>query len=280
MLPKLGILAGGGDLPRRLIDACLATGREIFVVAFDGQADPQTLFQGDRKNVPHAWVRLGAAGKALGMLKKAAVADLVMAGSIKRPSLRQLRPDTWTAGFFMKTGAAALGDDGILTAVIKALQAEGFNIVGVDDLLPEMLAPAGPFGVYRPRDADITDINAALGAALRIGEQDIGQGAVARGGVVIAEENANGTDAMLAGLPPVPLGRRSGVLVKVSKPGQEKRADLPAIGVKTVLAAAAAGLSGIAVQAGAALVIGYDDVVTAANRNGLFVTGIDLEHGS
>ncbi len=277
MPPKLGILAGGGDLPSRLIDSCLANGREFFVIAFDGQADPEILFPDGRQEVAHAWVRLGAAGKTLELLKKSGVGELVMAGSIKRPGLRDLRPDMWATKFFAKTGAAALGDDGILTALVKALEGEGFGIVGIDELLPETRAPSGPFGACHPGSADQADIDAALAAALRIGEQDIGQGAVARGGVVIGEENAEGTDAMLARLAPLSPGERSGVLVKVCKPGQEKRADLPAIGAHTIAAAAAAGLRGIAVQAGSALVIGYDDVVVAADRNGLFVIGINPE---
>lgn len=262
-------------MPPRIIDSCLINGRDLFVIAFEGQADPEILFPDNQQSPPHAWVRLGAAGKTIGLLKKAGVGELVMAGSIRRPGLRDLRPDLWATRFFAKTGAASLGDDGILTALIKALEEEGFGIVGVDDLLPETIAPLGPFGGCHPTGADRADIAAALKAALRIGERDLGQGAVARNARVIAEEDADGTDAMLARIAPPASGELSGVLVKVSKPGQEKRADLPAIGAHTVAAAAAAGLRGVAVQAGAALVIGYDDVARAADRHGLFVTGID-----
>ena len=203
-----------------------------------------------------------------------------MAGSIKRPSILDLRPDLRVLKFFAKSGAALLGDDGILSAIITALEEEGFAIIGIDELLPEILAPAGVFGRYQPGNTDRNDIKLALNAALEIGRQDIGQGAVARGGAVIDREDAEGTNAMLARLPGVLSGEHAGVLVKVSKPGQEKRADLPAVGVNTVTAAAAAGLSGIAVQAGAALVIGMDDVVAAADERGLFVIGIDPEEFS
>ncbi|HER27300.1 MAG TPA: LpxI family protein [Rhodospirillales bacterium] len=275
MPPKLGILAGGGELPWRLISACKESGREFFVIAFNNQADPQLLFAAGGENMPHAWVRLGAAGKTLDLLKKAGVGDLVLVGSIKRPTLGQLMPDLWATKFLAKTGAASLGDDGILKALIKALEGEGFNLLGIDDLLPDMLTPQGVFGACQPSANDRTDIKAALAAALDIGAQDIGQGAVARNGVVIATESAAGTDAMLAALDPLVGGERSGVLVKVAKPGQEKRADLPTIGVDTVSAAAAAGLSGIAVQAGGSLVVALDQVVAAADAGGLFVIGID-----
>jgi len=280
MLPKLGILAGGGDLPPRLIASCLSNGREIFVVAFDGQADPNILFKDSGPDVPHAWVRLGAAGKTLDLLKKSGATELVMAGSIKRPGFRELMPDLWATKFFAKTGAAALGDDGLLTALIKALEGEGFSIVGIDELLPETRAPEGLFGCHQPSTADADDIKIALEAALEIGTQDIGQGAIARAGVVIDREDAAGTDAMLARVSPLSPEGRSGVLVKVSKPGQDKRVDLPSIGVHTVRAAAAAGLRGIAVQGGAALVISYDDVVVAADACGLFVIGIKPEQYS
>jgi len=280
MLPKLGILAGGGDLPPRLIASCLANGRDIFVIAFDGQADPKILFQDTGLEIPHAWVRLGAAGKTLSLLKKSGATELVMAGSIKRPSFRDLMPDLWATKFFAKTGAASLGDDGLLSALIKALEGEGFSVVGIDELLPETRAPEGPFGRHLPDGTDTVDITVALKAALELGAQDIGQGAIARGGVVIAREDAEGTDAMLARVSLLSPEKRFGVLVKACKPGQDKRVDLPSIGVHTVRAAAAAGLHGVAVQAGAALVIAYDDVVAAADACGLFVIGINPEEYS
>jgi lipid-A-disaccharide synthase len=269
MQPKLGVIAGGGELPARLIQSCKETGREFFVIAFEGQTDP-AIFSGD--DVPHAWVRLGAAGKTLQLLRDAAVEELVMAGAIKRPSLKDLRPDLWATKFFAASGAASLGDDGLLKALIKALEGEGFGVVGVDQLLPDIIAPKGVYGAVSPSSNDLADIYVARQAALSIGSEDKGQGAIAFEGKVVALEDATGTDAM--------IGRsgKGGVLVKVSKPGQETRADLPTIGVTTVEAAARAGLKGIAVEVGKALVVDMAGVIAAADREGLFVTGLEADN--
>ena len=137
MQPKLGILAGGGELPAHIIQSCRDSGRDFFVIAFEGQADPGLICAGDE----HAWVRLGAAETSLKHLREAGAKELVMAGAIKRPGLKDLRPDMWATKFFASSGAASLGDDGLLKALIKALEAEGFDVVGVEQLLPDILAP-------------------------------------------------------------------------------------------------------------------------------------------
>ncbi|MBT4463870.1 MAG: LpxI family protein, partial [Rhodospirillaceae bacterium] len=134
MPPKLGILAGGGELPSRLVEHCRNTGREVFVIAFEGQTLHESV-----QSVDHQWVRLGAAGTSLKALKSAGVKELVMAGAIRRPSLGELRPDMWATKFFAKSGAASLGDDGLLSAIVKLLEQEGFSVVGIDDVLPDTL---------------------------------------------------------------------------------------------------------------------------------------------
>ncbi len=268
MQPKLGILAGGDGLPGRLIESCQKAGREFFVIAFEGQTDP-SLFT--NQDIPHAWVRLGAAGTTLKLLRAAAVEQLVMAGAIRRPGLKDLRPDLWATKFFAASGAASLGDDGLLKALIKALEGEGFSVVGVDQLLPDIIAPPGVYGAVMPSPQNNTDIALARQAALAIGGQDKGQGAIAMLGEVVAVEDAAGTDAMIASAP------RGGVLVKVCKPAQETRADMPTIGLATVEAAAKAGLAGIAVEHGKALVVDLPAVIAAADRHGLFVIGIEVK---
>ena len=272
MLPKIGILAGGGQLPARIIAACRETGRDHFVIAIEGHTDPDVL--GD---APHAWLRIGAGGKALKLLREQSVEELVLAGDIRRPSMAEMRPDMWTAKFMAKLGAKGLGDDGLLSAVVRELEeGEGFRVVAPESLLPGALATAGVFGAVMP-DADaIQDIERGVEVARGIGALDVGQGAVVQQGIVLAVEAAEGTDAMLERAGRLRREGPGGVLVKVRKPGQERRADLPTIGEATVRAAAAAGLRGIALQAEGALVIGRDDVVRAADAAGLFVIGIPV----
>ncbi len=278
MQPKLGILAGGGALPAMLVQECRRQGRPYFVIAFEGQADP-ALVSGEEV-VPHAWVRLGAAGTALKHLRKQGVGELVMAGSIHRPTMAALRPDFWAVKVLARAGGLTRGDDAVLSTIIEALRREGFGVVGVDDVMPDLVASEGVLGTVQPDAAALADIEAGVAAALDLGARDIGQGAVIRGGQVVALETAAGTDAMLRECAAQAPAEPAGVLVKVSKPGQERRADLPTIGTDTVTGARMAGLRGIAVEAGGALIVERDAGVAAADAAGLFVTGVRVDHGA
>lgn len=270
---KLGIVAGGGTLPAQIIDACRKNGRDFFVIALKGQAA-----SGSFAGVPHIWLRLGAAGEAIARLKTAGCEDLVMAGAVARPPWWALRPDRWTAVFLARSRARILGDDGLLKALIRTLEDdEGFRIVGADTLVPELLAAEGVYGKVKPDQQAEDDIEQGIGAALEIGSRDIGQGAVVQLGEVLAVEDVNGTDAMLRQARRMRLDGPGGVLVKVRKPGQEQRADLPTIGAATVEAAWRAGLRGIAVEAGGALVLDREALIEAADRAGLFVIGVDVQ---
>ncbi len=273
MPTKLGILAGGGNLPGLIVRACREQGRDFLVVAFEGQAE-----KGAFDTAPHVWVRLGAAGSTIKHLRNAGCKELVMAGSITRPSLTALRPDLWTAKFFAKSNAHSLGVDGLMKALIRTLEEkEGFSIVGTDALLPGLLSARKVYGKTEPDWQAEEDIQTGIQAALDIGRQDIGQGAVVQQGQVLAVEDDKGTDGLLKQARKLRLDGPGGVLVKVKKPGQEGRVDLPTIGPATVEGAARAGLRGIAIEAGGALVIDRDAVIEAADEAGIFVIGVEVE---
>ncbi len=271
MPPKLGILAGRGELPARLIQACRETGRDYFVIAFEEQTAPETV-----AGAPHAWVRLGAAGRALRCLRDAGVEELVMAGGVHRPSLSALRPDAWAVKVFAKMGGKALGDDGLLSALVTALEDEGFRMIGADDVVSDLLAPQGLLGAIAPEAEAKADIALGIEVALGLGALDVGQAVVVQQGLVLGVEAAEGTDALIVRCAGLRRSGFGGVLVKVKKPGQERRADLPTIGVPTVTAVAAAGLSGIAVEAGGTLVMDRIAVAAAADRAGVFVIGVPV----
>ncbi len=272
MAGKLGIVAGGGDLPARLIEVCRERSRDVFVVALEGHTDPGTV-----KDVEHIWVRLGAASAALEPLRAAGVEELVMAGPVTRPSLSELRPNLRVARFFAKVGKRALGDDGLLRAVIGTLEEEGFRVLGVDEILGDLIAEAKTYGRHEPDAQAWRDIEQGIEVAKAIGAQDVGQAAVVQQGIVLGLEAVEGTDALLARCGEVRRDGPGGVLVKMMKPGQEHRADLPTIGTRTVTAAAAAGLRGIAVEAGGTLIVDAAKVAAAADEAGLFVIGIAVE---
>jgi UDP-2,3-diacylglucosamine hydrolase len=267
--PRLGIIAGGGGLPRRLVDACQATGREVFVLALEGAADLAAV-----EGVAHAWCRLGAAARGLALLRENNVTELVLAGGVRRPSLSMLRPDWRAAKLYARIGYKALGDDGLLSAIVAEFEREGFRVIGADELLAAGLAPEGALGGRRPDAQALADIEHGHRIARALGGLDIGQAVVVQQGLVLGVEAIEGTDALLRRCAELRREGPGGVLVKIEKPGQEQRADRPTIGPRTVALASEAGLRGIAVEAGATIVLDRDQVVDAADRAGLFVVGI------
>lgn len=272
-LGKLGIIAGSGTLPRRLIESCRAKGRDVFVVALRGAAEPETV-----ENVAHAWCRMGAAATALELLRTNGVTELVLAGGIRRPSMASIRPDWRAAKFFAKVGYRMLGDDGLLSAVVKELEIEGFRLIGAHDLLDDGAAIAeGPLGQVAPNAEAAADIERGTRIARVVGGLDIGQAVVVQQGLVLGVEAIEGTDALLRRCAGLRREGPGGVLVKLQKPGQEARIDRPTIGVQTVTLAAEAGLQGIAVEAGATLLLDRDEIIRAADQAGLFVVGVRAE---
>lgn len=269
--PKLGIIAGGGTLPARLARACRANGRAYVVLAIEGHTESDWL-----AGEPHAWIRLGDAGRGIDYLRESQAEELVLAGPVRRPGLKELRPDSWGVRFLARVGREWVGDDSILSALVKALEAEGFRVVGPDTLLEECVARSGPYGRIAPDEAARQDIARGLEVVRAIGALDIGQAAIVQQGVVLGVEGAEGTDSLIRRCAALHRAGPGGVLVKARKPGQERRVDLPAVGSDTVRAAIENGLQGIAVEAGGALVFDREDVVRLADESGLFIIGIGV----
>jgi len=265
MAARLGIVAGAGDLPQRIADAAREAGRDVFVLGLEGFAQPP---------LPQAWVRLGAAAQGIDILRAQGVTELVLAGGVRRPSLLALRPDLRTAKFVAKIGMRALGDDGLLRAIVAELEGEGFRVVGADTILNAALAPEGVLGKIVPDEIARGDVARGVTAARALGALDIGQAVVVQQGVVLGVEGTEGTDALVARCASLALDGPGGVLVKMAKPEQERRADLPTIGPDTVVRAADAGLRGIAVEAGAALILDRAETIAAADARGLFIVGV------
>ncbi|MEX2632306.1 MAG: UDP-2,3-diacylglucosamine diphosphatase LpxI [Tistlia sp.] len=269
--PGLGIIAGAGPVPRRLIQACRDAGRPLCVVAFEGQTDPETV-----EDVPHLWTRLGAAGEILDFLRAQQVGELVLAGPIKRPSLSEVRPDWRAARFFARIGKRAFSDDGLLGSIVRALEEEeGFRVVGLDQLLGGGPLRPGPLGRHRPDALAQADIRRGVEVARAVGRLDIGQAVVVQQGTVLGVEAIEGTDALLARCAGLALSGPGGVLVKLSKPQQERRVDLPTVGRDTVAGAASAGLRGLAVEARGTLIVDRAETVAAADAAGLFLVAVD-----
>lgn len=269
--PKLAIVAGGGDYPAVLIEACRAEGRRFFVLALEGQADHPEI-----ERAPHAWVRLGAAAEAERILKAEGVEEVIFAGHVRRPSLREIRPDARAARVLLKATMKAMGDDGLLGTIVKEFEKSGMRVVGPHEVTDDLLAPEGDLGRHGP-DADARrDIDRGIAVVRALGEADVGQSVVVQQGIVLGVEAIEGTDALIERCGILRREGTGGVLVKAVKPGQDRRVDLPTIGPRTVARAAEAGLRGIAVGAGSTQILDRRAVVEAADAAGLFVTGIRI----
>jgi UDP-2,3-diacylglucosamine hydrolase len=251
------------------MEECRARGRDVFVLALTGHADADRF-----PTPPDAWIRLGQAARGFKLLHDAGVIDLIVIGGVRRPSLWEVRPDFRTLCFMLKIGKSFFGDDSLLSAIVRELEKDGFRIVPPETLLDGMLAEARVYGAVRPDSVAVADIELGIEAARSIGLLDIGQAGIVQQGQVLGVEDQHGTDALIRRCADARLEGPGGVLVKISKPGQERRIDLPTIGVATVEAAAEAGLRGIAVEAGGALIVDAGAVTRAADRLGIFVIGV------
>lgn len=277
----LGILACAGSLPVEIAEAARRAGRPVHVVGIEGFAEP------DIAGYPHTILNIGQVGGMLSSLRRAGCRQLVIAGALRRPNLLKVRVDH---GFFRAIGTVLRltrgGDDSVLRRIVRFFEREGFEVVGVDQVAPHLLAETGTLGRIGPSPASTRAISRAVALLKALGAFDIGQGAVATEERIIAVEGVRGTDEMLAEVqaagqdggcgPPQPTD--GAVLVKMPKPGQEMRVDLPAIGPRTVERAHACGLAGIVVAAGRALVLERTRMIAMADELGLFVIGIDGAH--
>jgi UDP-2,3-diacylglucosamine hydrolase len=272
---RTAVIAGSGLLPEILAKELVAHGQTPVIVAIDGEAGRWV------SNYANFTVKTVEIGRLIRELKARKVVSVVLAGGVRsRPEFFSIRPD-WTTLRSIPLFFRALrrGDDGLLRAFISLMQRQGFQVLGAHEVMPDLLAPFGTMTLARPTTNDEKDIMSAYTAAKALGRLDIGQGAVAVRGRVVAVEGAEGTEAMLARISEMRENgrisrKRGGVLVKVAKPGQDKRADLPTIGPETVNQLSNAGLTGIAVEADASLILGFSETIQRANDHGVFVHGL------
>lgn len=265
----IALIAGKGALPRLLINHFQSQNRPFVVLAFKGQTEEDLV-----KNVAHLPLHFGEVGKALKYMDGNHIQEIVMAGALSRPALSEIRPDWEGVKWLTKIGKKALGDDNLLKLVIKMLEEEGYKIIGPDSILAELLAPEGVLTSLKPDAQALQDIQRGLEVLSALDQADVGQAVVIQEGLVLGVEAIEGTDALLERAGTLKRPGQGGVLVKRAKRQQEKRVDLPTIGLETIHKASRAGLRGIAIEAGRTLMIGKDDVLNHAQEKGLFVLGL------
>ncbi len=272
----LAIISGGGILPFTVADAVGRRGRRVVLFAIRGWADPQRV-----ASYPHHWAAFGQFGRFCRLARQEGCCDVVMIGSVVRPSIWRIKPDFATLRLLPRVLALFYGgDDHLLSSIAKIFEEHGFRLIGAHEVAPEILAPEGLLGRERPSDRDRLDIEKGLALLGAIGPFDVGQAVVVADGHVLSVEAAEGTDRMLvriselrsSGRVMAPVHR--GVLVKSAKQGQDRRIDLPSIGPRTIEGVKQAGLAGIAVVAGSTIVAEPEHMVAAADRDRIFVIGV------
>ncbi len=283
---RIAVIAGGGALPVAVVRTLLAHGRQPLVAVIGGEADER-----DYAGAETFVISVEDLGPLVARLRAAGVRRIVLAGHIaRRPRLFSIKWSLRVLGALPRAAVGlASGDDGLLRAVIAVMETNGMRIVGAHEIVPDLLAPEGVLTLARPSSSDRRDIEAAEVAARTIGRLDIGQAAIAIGGRAVALEGIEGTDGLLARTADMRnrnghghgrlAGRKRGVLVKCCKPRQDRRADLPAIGPDTITGAVAAGLAGIALDAGASFILDFERTVALADEAGLFIIGLKPEAG-
>jgi DUF1009 family protein len=276
----IAILAGSGQFPVLLAETLRRAGRACRILAIRGFADAALRQKAD------ATVDLLDVKRALACLQEWKPSAVALAGGVRRP-----QPSAVLSAFSLLRNRRELmdlmgrGDDRLLRGVIELLEEHGHRVVGVHDLAPQLLASPGVQGVHRPSPQDERTIALGMGLLRDISPYDVGQGAVLADERVLAVEGPEGTDRMLARVRSLRRSWRlarppaAGVLVKSPKQDQDLRVDLPAIGPRTAKRAAKAGLRGIAVVSGATLILDRDETVTAADRLGLFLVGVEPQAG-
>ena len=280
MKAPLVLIAGLGELPVAIADNAVATGQGVYVIRLRGFEEPGLGTH------PGSVLGLGEVGAVIEHLKAAGCKDIVFAGNVSRPDFKSLKLDLRGIALLPKViSQARKGDDALLRVLIGEFEKNGFNVIGSDVAHASLVAPRGLIAGPTPSESMILDIQVAAKVAAATGALDIGQGCIVCDGLVLAVEAQEGTDDMLrrcASLPEAIRGsaaQRRGVLVKRPKPVQERRIDLPTTGVSTIELAAAAGLAGVAVEAGGALMLNRSRMEQRAVELGVFIFGFPAELG-
>jgi len=267
----VGLIAAGGAMPFAVADSLNARGIDSVLFALKGTCDP-----GPVERFRHHWISVGQIGRAVKLFRSEGCRDLIFIGTLVRPALSEIRLDWGTVRVISHVLAAFRGgDDHLLSGIGRILERDGFRMVGIRDVAPDLLAPVGSLTRAAP------DVNAKGREALSaLSPFDIGQAVVVIDRHVVAVEDIEGTDALLAriarlrGQGRIRYASRRGVLVKLPKRGQDLRFDLPAIGPRTVEGAVKAELAGIAVLAGNTIVAEPQAMIETADAAGLFLIGL------
>jgi DUF1009 family protein len=261
----IAVIAGGGELPSRVIQQLGIIRRPHIVISLAG-AGPSG----------YQTFGIGEIGAMLEYIRDHKATDVMFCGAIKRPSIFSLHLDAVGKEWMKALGVRAfLGDDALLKGVRKLLEREGLRVVSPKTVIGTLITPSGVLTKTLPHEADLKDIARGIFVLNTLSKADVGQAVVVQEGIVLGIEAAEGTKCLIERVLDLKVSsQRGGVLVKTSKLNQDQIMDIPTIGKNTVLEADYAKLSGIALGASVSQIIDYEGTVSLADEKGLFVIGI------
>lgn len=263
-MPRIGLIAGNGRFPLIFARTARAEGLGVIAVAHEGETPTELSDLVDGIT----WIKVGQLGRIIETFQQAGVRRAVMAGGIRKAALLEhFAPDARGQRFLARLGS--FGDDALLRGVAGELESEGIEVVPSTLFLSSLLASEGTLTQHAPNDAQWNDIRHGMAVAKAIGRWEIGQTVVIQSGMVLAVEAIEGTDATIQR-----GGRPGAVVVKVSKPQQDLRFDVPAAGLETVRMCATTGVSVLALEAGKTLLLDKDEVLHLANASRLSIVGV------
>ncbi|MBL4908183.1 MAG: UDP-2,3-diacylglucosamine diphosphatase LpxI [Sneathiella sp.] len=270
---RVGIIAGRGDLPLSLANNLKKQGQDPFLLLVKGEALPS-----DYTDFSHEIIAITKVGKFLKILKKEKCSRVTLAGPVARPDFKNILPDMEGLKLLAKISTSvSKGDDGLMRAISSYIEEKGFQLVGAHELNTEFLADAGPLGTILPNEDDLLDIKEGIRITQAIGALDIGQAVIIRNGYVLGVEAAEGTEKLIERCAEFAWEKPAGILVKLAKPEQDLRADMPAVGPDTILQIVSSGLRGLAIEADRCLIVRKDEVIRLANEKGVFLYGVSTE---
>ena len=269
-MSKLGIIAAKGNLSKKLIES-VHNKFELFVVALNNETNSDLV-----QNIDHVWISLGEIGKAVDAMKAAQVDKIVFVGSLQKPDIFSLKLDALGTKLLAKMAKDKFfGDNKLLSVLTDFLEEQDFRVVGVHEILKDLVVEASNFTKVFPNEQDKADIDLAMKVVIQLGKLDVGQATIVQDGVVLGVEAVEGTDRLIKRCGEMKhTSNDSGVLVKLSKPGQELRTDLPTIGIETIKNIHKEGFKGIAIEAHRAIFLDQKEAIKYANEHDMFIVSL------
>ena len=267
-IEKLGIIAGDGFLPKHVADAAKKKKVPFTVICLEDETDMSNF-----KGIDHKVFQIHRVSKIISHLKDQGVTHVTLAGKVKRADISRLLLDLKGAKLFTMIVKNGLADNSILQTILDFVESQGFEIIAPEKIADEIILPKGNLAKAKPSKQALDDIKTGIKTIKGVASFDVGQALIIQNGLVLGVEAAEGTDELLRRCGEIKQEGEGPVLIKIVKPNQDKRVDMPCIGSKTIENAAKYGITGIAAEAGSTLILDLKSTIALANKNNIFIHG-------